>query len=476
MVGHDSFVRIYVGSKNCLQLVLEHSNRRINDSGESSTGLGLFIVKKIVLDMGGDVDCREAVGGGCIFRVRLPSGRSRAESDMRPKASLAEHTGIRYECVMKKQAWLCIIGMLLAVEAGAEMRTWTTRSGSAVEAEFLRREGPQVYLRTADGKELQIHGGKLAQVDIDYIKAGPPPASSFVPAKKATPPEPQAAAKPVAVKKPAAAKASGPFSYQKVTPPAFDSMKFPALRDATESYRLAIQFGESEVMYCVFDTESWKEAHDRLYIMIPGDPKYSTPQKLMGKVKTSGDIPQSTFPSIPLKSRIGDVALSGSISFSIGEHARGLLSVVAELTLQKGSARTKLHLAGSLNDVMEHGEGAFPVVQLCVAPKLNLRSDYTGKLNVLGTLAMGSLQLVDKAGSVGEVDIEVALKGGKKVEKFTWSLDEKKVFKMRHGNVYTMNSIPAELGRTYNIHAVSDLGPIIGVVEKTHSQKMKEKH
>jgi nitrogen fixation/metabolism regulation signal transduction histidine kinase len=48
---------------------------------EEGTGLGLTIVKKIVIDHGGQIDVGRGSGGGSIFRIRLPSlGSSASEA------------------------------------------------------------------------------------------------------------------------------------------------------------------------------------------------------------------------------------------------------------------------------------------------------------------------------------------------------------------------------------------------------------
>jgi len=46
--------------------------------GETSTGLGLWIVRKLVRRMGGHVWCEDAAGGGATFRIELPLARPEA--------------------------------------------------------------------------------------------------------------------------------------------------------------------------------------------------------------------------------------------------------------------------------------------------------------------------------------------------------------------------------------------------------------
>lgn len=56
------------------------------------------------------------------------------------------------------------------------MRTWTSTSGSRVEAQFVRQTGYIVVLRNAEGKEFRIQLNNLSDTDRAYIKQAREPA------------------------------------------------------------------------------------------------------------------------------------------------------------------------------------------------------------------------------------------------------------------------------------------------------------
>lgn len=71
-----------------------------------------------------------------------------------------------------------IAGVLLlwAVVACAEMRTWTSKNGDAIEAEFQSMfAGNKVVLKTADGRVLKIPVAGLCAEDLEYLAAVVPP-------------------------------------------------------------------------------------------------------------------------------------------------------------------------------------------------------------------------------------------------------------------------------------------------------------
>jgi dienelactone hydrolase len=59
--------------------------------------------------------------------------------------------------------------LLACMAAAGEMRTWTSAKGSKIEAEMVKRVGRSVYLRTADGRRMQISIGALSAEDQQYI-------------------------------------------------------------------------------------------------------------------------------------------------------------------------------------------------------------------------------------------------------------------------------------------------------------------
>jgi len=61
-------------------------------------------------------------------------------------------------------ALLCFCAM-----ANAEMRTWTSRKGDTVEAEYVRMRGDKVVLKTADGKTHRIPVEGLCDDDQEYL-------------------------------------------------------------------------------------------------------------------------------------------------------------------------------------------------------------------------------------------------------------------------------------------------------------------
>lgn len=64
---------------------------------------------------------------------------------------------------------MILAGLLLA-RAAAEMRTWTSRSGRQVEAEWVGEEDGLLILRRADGRRLGIECSALSETDQEYLE------------------------------------------------------------------------------------------------------------------------------------------------------------------------------------------------------------------------------------------------------------------------------------------------------------------
>lgn len=66
---------------------------------------------------------------------------------------------------MKKTAITTILFMLSSMVASAEMRTWTSKAGTTLEAEFVEVKRDKVVLKTTDGQTKQIPVSKLVKAD-----------------------------------------------------------------------------------------------------------------------------------------------------------------------------------------------------------------------------------------------------------------------------------------------------------------------
>jgi len=66
---------------------------------------------------------------------------------------------------MKKTGLILALSFLTAALSFAEMRTWTSVSGSTIEAEYQRRNGSIVVLQSAEGKTIRFPYLKLSPDD-----------------------------------------------------------------------------------------------------------------------------------------------------------------------------------------------------------------------------------------------------------------------------------------------------------------------
>lgn len=107
------------------------------------------------------------------------------------------------------------IAVWLALACTAGARTWTSSSGSKVEADFVALQGSTVVLQTTDGKKLSVGLGALSPDDQSFVKSqssgapaaapGSPTAESLgLPAESPTPAAPGARGAPPPITLPSA--------------------------------------------------------------------------------------------------------------------------------------------------------------------------------------------------------------------------------------------------------------------------------
>lgn len=59
----------------------------------------------------------------------------------------------------------------LARDENRDLRTWTARSGSTLEARLLEQAGPHLVLQTADGRQMKILPAQLSDPDQQYVES-----------------------------------------------------------------------------------------------------------------------------------------------------------------------------------------------------------------------------------------------------------------------------------------------------------------
>ena len=78
-----------------------------------------------------------------------------------------------------KRLWFCMVLVLGAACAQAEMRMWTDGGGKQFKAEFVRELFDVVYLTTPKGEFLSIDVDKLSSGDLVYVRTMIPPEITF---------------------------------------------------------------------------------------------------------------------------------------------------------------------------------------------------------------------------------------------------------------------------------------------------------
>lgn len=64
---------------------------------------------------------------------------------------------------------LVVLAVCVVTTAGGEARMWRSRRGKTIEAEFVKKEGSAVYLKTGDGRSLKIYLSALSKEDRNFV-------------------------------------------------------------------------------------------------------------------------------------------------------------------------------------------------------------------------------------------------------------------------------------------------------------------
>jgi hypothetical protein len=356
-----------------------------------------------------------------------------------------------------------------------EMRTWTSASGSTVEAELVRVDGSLVILRNPDGKPIRIPGNKLSAADQAFIKeqlsqksaaqalAASTPAGQAAPAKN--PGDPHAA-------KPKAGKADPIFgAYENVSAIKMADLPNCDFTDSYDAKSIGVQYGPSstEVIYIALNQANMEEAPDSLYVYSPALPAYNQGKVLKGKSKKVMDNKAFLFPPIPLKSTFPDV--KANIELEIVSGAKSWYFVLGRATIQLTRNRDNctFMLGEFLNAHLSTSSDPIQVVPLLKTPTLKVTESKKGFTHSAEIhLTVGSFLIFPDKNMSDEIEFEIETAEGESAfeKEFEVSEDLLETSGGSHKKpTYNVSIKDLEEGVKHTATAFIDLGPIFGELE-----------
>jgi|GEM_PF-2464772 len=362
---------------------------------------------------------------------------------------------------MKRIAAAFALG-LLAWSAGA--RTWTSQSGSRVEAEFMEMQGDSVVLRNPEGRQFRIPLAQLSEGDQAFVRENhmSPPAEQTPEAVK---PSPSAAATEAGPADSAAA------WIVHAAPDPLSASQFPGLAatNLAQVMLVGLQFGpaKSDVLYCAFESPDPAQPPSKLYLYSPSAEGYTRTVALQGMRRKIEEARVSSFKDVRLKSAFGDLQVTANLEFVCGIGRSDTVLLMAAMQLERGGSAAAFLLGGYLNNDILYGAGALKVVPLLAKPELAVKTWMMRGPALTGFCQMGKLSLVPKTGMAATLAVEVAEReSGRVLDKLKTEYLEKKMIAGQPDRTINL-SLTLQQGKKVQIKSVADLGPFLGKAEKT---------
>ncbi len=233
------------------------------------------------------------------------------------------------------------------------------------------------------------------------------------------------------------------------------------LRVPAAATYLGLQYGPTrkDVVYLAFDRKSAQDTPDMMIAYSPGNSAYSSPVRLSGFRKESGDSRIMSFKKFKINSRFGLVTTDYEIECSCADGQTRAITVDIAVELTQGNVKNRFLLNGQFSDLVQ-GEGLIHVKSLLDLPVLGVGLDMaSGSPRLVGNLNMSRLKLAPKVGMENRVTLTLANEKGEVAQRESIQIDES-AFGAQYGIVADLKNV--EAGKTYALKASIHLGTHIG--------------
>lgn len=361
-----------------------------------------------------------------------------------------------------------LIGLVCCFQAvSAEVRTWTSTSGTTIAAELVRVEAGRAVLRSSNGNEVAISLSKLSAGDQAYLnnsRSGTSTVTNL--AAPAAPLAPENKTNPVA---------GTLFTFLDAQLLAGELPESIKLRRPDDAKFMLIQYGpkSGEVLYVVLDPPGPQVAADAAYVWSPSVTGFQIPRRIVGKPRTMKNT-KAYVMEVPVSTQFGDLGVKGTIQLISGVQEWWLLLVAGNFDLVKGGRSSSFQVGGYINDaVVDVGgaEGAAPV---------RLLADITFKVSshpdnglTSSELKMGPYNMIPGKNMKNEIRVVIADEKGVKAAAHGWKIEEEHLLSAGHEAVFMFIPEKLKVGEKYSTSAAIDLGPIFGVKSAETTFTMK---
>lgn len=362
----------------------------------------------------------------------------------------------------------------LPVAAPAEIRTWTSATGSQIEADLAELQGEHAVLRSPDGREFKILLSALSEADQAFIRNTTQSAApEEPPAEERNPRDRRSARRDEGPRTPVREpgewdRITGPNVFAAPDPVGTDRFSKLSKDNLNRSIFVGLQYGpaKTNVLYCAFEVTDPARPPETMHIYGPGLAPQNQNRTLKGTRRSVGDERVVRFRDIQVQSDFGDIRFSADIEFYCGFGRGDTVLLVANSKLERGRTASVFVVGGYLNDDALYGAGTIKPVPILATPRAAVVARIFGAPVLYGSCAMNRLSVIPKSGMetslrVNLIDVETE----RSVESVALAIEEQRLLSGKADRTINHRFQNMERGRRHEVDVSIDLGPFLGPVK-----------